>query len=86
LSAVDPAVKPAAIAVAKAVWCGMSHAEVSIPKRLDEVATSVCLMGTSAPCDPVTPTVYANEDQRGFEVDSWSQPIAKRKSRLWLFI
>jgi len=33
---------------------------VLFPRRLDEVATSVCLMGTSAPCDPVTPTVYAN--------------------------
>jgi hypothetical protein len=43
-------------------------------------------MGTRAPCDPVTQTVYANEDQRGFEVDSWSRPTAKRNIQLWLFI
>jgi hypothetical protein len=42
--------------------------------------------GTSAPCDPVTPTINTIGDQRGFEVDSWLRPFAKRNSRLWLFI
>jgi hypothetical protein len=48
--------------------------------------TSVCLMGTSAPCDPATPTVYANETSVVLKSIPGCDHVPNATVRLSLFI